>query len=88
MFQDLLLLEGQRTKALVSAQLVAEHGRCVECGMCSFNCPIGIDIRRHVQQELSISDQRCLACGECVSRCPRGVLHFQRSAIFSSEKNE
>lgn len=86
MLEELIATEGQRTKALVHAQLVAEHGRCVECGICNYNCPIGIDIRRHVQEAISISDNRCLACGECVSRCPRGVLHFQRSAIFSHEK--
>jgi ferredoxin len=85
MIQDLLDLEDQRTQALVSARLVAEHGRCVECGMCSYNCPIGFDIRKHVQQGKSISDDHCLACGECVSRCPRGVLHFERSEIFSRE---
>lgn len=85
MLQDLLNIEGQRTQALVRAQLIAEQHRCVECGICSFNCPIGIDIRRHVQDARSISDDRCLACGECVSRCPRGVLHFERSGIFSQE---
>lgn len=87
MFQGLLEFEGQRVEALVRAELQAIRLRCVECGICSFNCPVGIDIRRHVQEGLSISDDRCLACGECVSRCPRGVLHFQNSGIFSHEKS-
>jgi ferredoxin len=85
MIQDLLNLEGQRVNALVHAQLVASRSRCVECGICTYNCPIGIDIRSHVQESISISDNRCLACGECVSRCPRGVLYFQQSSIFSHE---
>lgn len=85
MIQDLFTLEGQRSKALVHAQLIADHHRCVECGICSFNCPIGIDIRHHVHERISISDQHCLACGECVSRCPRSVLHFEKSHIFSQE---
>ena len=88
MLDQLLALEGQRTRALVRAELKAERKRCVECGICSFNCPIGIDIRRHVQEGRLISNDQCLACGECVSRCPRGVLNFENSGIFSLEKDE
>jgi Fe-S oxidoreductase len=72
-----------RREALVSAHVVAERVRCVECGICSYNCPLGIDVRGHVRLGLPVTDGRCLTCGECVARCPRGTLRFETSAVFT-----
>jgi Pyruvate/2-oxoacid:ferredoxin oxidoreductase delta subunit len=78
------LLQRDRVKrrALVSAVVVAEAARCVECGICSFNCPLGIDVRSRARQGLAIAEGYCLTCGECVARCPRGTLRFEVSAVF------
>jgi heterodisulfide reductase subunit C len=54
----------------------------VQCGICSFNCPIGIDVRRHARRGEPVKDSHCLTCGECVARCPRGVLCFERTDLF------
>ena len=62
--------------ALAAAWVVPEPSRCVQCGVCSFNCPMGIDVRRHVWHGEPVKDSRCLTCGECVKRCPRGLLRF------------
>jgi heterodisulfide reductase subunit C len=70
-----------RQQLLSDAQVVPESGRCVQCGICSYNCPIGIDVRAHAWRGLSIQDSRCLTCGQCVQRCPRGVLEFQRISL-------
>jgi NAD-dependent dihydropyrimidine dehydrogenase PreA subunit len=69
---------------MVSAVVVAEPVRCVECGICSFNCPLGIDVRSHVRQGLPVADSSCLTCGECVARCPRGTLRFEVSPMFKA----
>jgi ferredoxin len=71
--------------ALVSARVVAEASRCVECGICAYNCPLGLDVRGQVRQGLPVGDQRCLTCGECVARCPRGTLRFETSSVFTGE---
>ena len=71
-----------KRRAMVSAVLVAEPGRCVECGICAFNCPLGIDVRAHVRLGQPVSSSRCLTCGECVARCPRGTLRFEVSPVF------
>ena len=63
--------------------VVPESSRCVQCGICSYHCPIGIDVRRHAWLGEPINDSHCLTCGECVARCPRGVLRFERSGLFS-----
>jgi Pyruvate/2-oxoacid:ferredoxin oxidoreductase delta subunit len=57
--------------------VVPEADRCVQCGICSFYCPIEIDVRRHVWRHEPVKDSHCLTCGECVARCPRGVLRFE-----------
>jgi Fe-S oxidoreductase len=71
-----------RQEALAAAYVVPEASRCVQCGICSFNCPLGIDVRRHVWQGIPVRDSRCLTCGECIARCPRGVLRFERTHLF------
>ena len=71
-----------RREILAIGYVASEAARCVQCGICSFNCPIGIDVRRHVWLRKSVKDSHCLTCGECVNRCPRGVLRFERSEIF------
>ena len=75
--------EHARRAALVEAYVVPDPGRCVQCGICSLNCPIEIDVRRMAWLGLPIKESRCLTCGECVARCPRDVLRFERSELFS-----
>ncbi|HYO42173.1 MAG TPA: 4Fe-4S dicluster domain-containing protein [Candidatus Limnocylindrales bacterium] len=83
------LLERDKAKrrAMVSAHVVAESVRCVECGICSYNCPLGIDVRGRVREGVPIADGYCLTCGECVARCPRGTLRFAVSTVFSTDVN-
>ncbi|NOY98178.1 MAG: 4Fe-4S dicluster domain-containing protein [Chloroflexi bacterium] len=81
-FQDLFRQEATRREVLTTGHVVPEPERCVQCGICSYNCPIGIDVRGHVWQGRAVKDSHCLTCGECVARCPRGVLSFQRTNLF------
>jgi ferredoxin len=67
-----------RHQVLSECQVVPEASRCVQCGICSYNCPIGIDVRAHARQGRPVNSSYCLTCGQCVQRCPRGVLTFER----------
>jgi len=80
---NLLKLDNTRRKALVEGQVVPDSSRCVQCGICSFHCPIEIDVRRYAWQGKPVSTSHCLTCGECVARCPRGVLRFEQTNLFS-----
>lgn len=82
MLEQLFEQETRRRQALATAIIDAEYIRCVQCGVCSYNCPMGIDIRRRVRERLPISHSHCLTCGQCVARCPRGVLTLVPSSIF------
>jgi Fe-S oxidoreductase len=74
--------DSQRRQALVSAYVVPEAVRCVQCGICSYNCPLGIDVRLHAWNNMPVKQSECLTCSECIRRCPRGVLKFESSNIF------
>jgi ferredoxin len=77
--------ETTRRKALSQGMVVPESSRCVQCGICSYNCPIGIDVRKHAWEGIPVIDSHCLTCGECVARCPRGVLRFESSGLFQPQ---
>ncbi len=70
-----------RQEHLAESVVAPEPGRCVQCGICSYNCPAGIDVRWHSGRGIPVHDSRCLTCGDCVLRCPRGVLHFEPAAL-------
>jgi ferredoxin len=74
--------DATRRTALYSGHVVPDAARCVQCGICTYNCPIGIDVRTHVWHDEAIKNSECLTCGECVSRCPRGVLRFVQTDLF------
>ncbi len=78
--------ENIQHEARVSGWVVADNIRCVQCGICSYNCPIGIDVRYYAWLGQAVKDNHCLTCGECVARCPRGVLRFEKSNIFDPHK--
>jgi ferredoxin len=75
--------EFTRRQVTVEGQVVPDGLRCVQCGICSYHCPVGIDVRRHAWLGNPIKDSHCLTCGECISRCPRGVLRFEKSNLFT-----
>jgi ferredoxin len=84
-FKEFFRTETTRRTILVAGQVVPDSARCVQCGICSFNCPIGIDVRAHAWRGEAVSNSRCLTCGECVARCPRGVLRFERTDLFRED---
>jgi ferredoxin len=89
MLKRLRTQEKDRYQTLVKANVVPDVARCVQCGICTFNCPIEIDVRRHAWLGTPVVNSRCLSCGECVARCPRGALTFERTRLFdlSEEQN-
>ncbi len=80
--KELFSADQSRQEILVQGQVVPESSRCVQCGICSYHCPINIDVRRHAWLGIPVNDSHCLTCGECVKRCPRGVLSFERTSLF------
>lgn len=82
MFKNLFQHDTNRREALAAGYVVPDAARCVQCGICSYNCPINIDVRSFAWQGIPVHSSQCLTCGECVLRCPRGVLRFERTNLF------
>jgi ferredoxin len=75
---DFFFTKTAKKHATLSAGYVMpESARCVQCGICSYNCPAGIDVRYNAIRGQAIHESSCLTCGECVQRCPRDVLRFE-----------
>lgn len=50
-----------------------EQNKCVDCKICSKNCPIGIDVLGH-KKNGKVTDADCIKCGVCVEKCPKKAL--------------
>ncbi len=57
-------------------QVSADAGRCVQCGICTYNCPVGIDVREYARRGQNVTDPGCIACAACIENCPRGTLRW------------
>ena len=59
------------------ARVTADATRCVQCGVCVYNCPAGIPVRDCARQGLAVDEPRCVQCGQCIEACPRGTLRWE-----------
>ena len=59
-----------------AGRVAADATRCVQCGVCGYNCPAGIQVRDYARQGLTVDDPRCVQCGLCIEVCPRGTLRW------------
>ena len=85
--KDFFGSDASRRHVLAAGHVVPDPSRCVQCGICSYNCPIEIDVRAHAWRGEPIKHNECLTCGECVARCPRGVLRFAKTDLFEGRNS-
>ncbi|MCL4264837.1 MAG: 4Fe-4S dicluster domain-containing protein [Anaerolineae bacterium] len=57
--------------------VAADATRCIQCGLCGYNCPVGIPVRDYARQGLTVDDPTCITCGNCIQACPRGTLRWE-----------
>lgn len=67
----------QPLPTLEMGRVVADASRCVQCGVCGYNCPVGIPVRDYARQGLPVDDPACISCGNCIVVCPRGTLRWE-----------
>ncbi|MCB8943819.1 MAG: 4Fe-4S binding protein [Ardenticatenaceae bacterium] len=78
LFTNLWGNEEKGTTAVANGRVAADGSRCVQCGVCGYNCPMGIQVRDYARQGLTVSDSRCISCGQCIQVCPRGTLRWEK----------
>jgi Fe-S-cluster-containing hydrogenase component 2 len=60
----------------IDGHVAADATRCVQCGVCGYNCPAGIQVRDYAREGKIVDDERCVKCGLCIEKCPRGTLRW------------
>ena len=66
-------------------QVSSDASRCVQCGICGYNCPVGIEVREYARRGEIVTDFRCIGCGACVANCPRGTLTWGPAVLVRSD---
>jgi ferredoxin len=65
------------------AHVTPDATRCVQCGCCGYNCPVGIPVRDFARMGKMVDDPRCVQCGQCIEVCPRGTLRWSRANLVT-----
>lgn len=79
---EIVVPEGAKNRLL---QVTSDASRCVQCGICGYNCPVGIEVRDYARRGQNVTDSRCIACGECVAKCPRGTLRWGPAILLRED---
>jgi len=53
--------------------LKADPSKCIHCGACTRNCPMGLDVEKMVATG-SMKHDECVLCMTCVDNCPKGAI--------------
>lgn len=80
--EEISVPEGAKSGLL---QVTSDASRCVQCGICGYNCPVGIEVREYARRGQNVTDSRCIACGECVAKCPRGTLRWGAAILLRDD---
>ena len=55
---------------------VVDHDKCILCGTCAENCPMGILDSATAEYRDAAAAKLCLGCMSCVKRCPEHARSF------------
>ncbi len=58
-----------------SLHLEAVPANCVNCGLCSKNCPMSLEVTQMVQDN-QMKDTECILCGACADTCPKKAIRL------------
>ena len=69
----------RNTLAWPALRLVADSSACRECGICTRECPMSIDVQALVASG-SMENPECVLCGTCADGCTSKVIRYSFSA--------
>jgi len=73
----------EKYDTLATAWVLPEPKRCVQCGVCSFNCPMAIDVRRHVWLREPVVDH---GSRTAISTVARSTFRIRASGSRRAER--
>lgn len=60
--------------------LEADSEKCIDCRLCTKNCPMSLDVNAMVRSGDMFSPE-CISCGACVDVCPKKVISFSGAPL-------
>ncbi len=60
-------------------RLKAEPDQSIDCGKCTRNCLMSLDVNQMVHTR-DMENSECVLCGNCVDGCPEDAIRFTFSA--------
>ena len=70
------------------SHVTPDSTRCVQCGCCGHNCPVGIAVRDYARMGKIVDDPRCVQCGQCIEVCPRGTLRWSQGDLVTLHNSD
>lgn len=61
---------------ILQLHVESDKEKCISCNMCSKKCPMGLDVRKMVD-ESNLGNSECILCGQCIDACPKNVLQYK-----------
>lgn len=61
-------------------RIKTDSAKCIDCGLCTTNCPMSIDVHACVKKG-SVKTSDCILCGECADNCKQKVLRYSVGVI-------
>lgn len=69
---------GDLLKDFLKAKPVTNLGKCINCGLCAMNCPMGsID-----PEDVSLIVRKCIKCCGCIKGCPTSAKYFDSESFL------
>lgn len=65
-----------RKLRLPQYKVYSDTEKCIDCGKCTRDCPMSIDVQQEQKAGL-VASYDCILCGKCVEVCPKDVLKIQ-----------
>ena len=56
---------------------VRKVGDCIECGNCTDNCSIGIDVTYEINNYGKVTNTNCTSCMLCTAGCPSKAISYK-----------
>jgi polyferredoxin len=58
-----------------SLHLEGDAEKCVQCGLCSKNCPMSLDMAKMLQNG-RLQNSECIFCAECADHCKKEAIRL------------
>jgi polyferredoxin len=73
-----MLMIGRKIQNLFrwpALQLAADSTRCIDCGKCTRECPMSLDVNEMLRQG-QMENSECILCGNCADTCLQGGIRY------------